>query len=346
MGNKRVTSQDVARRAGVSRTTVSLVLNDVRWAQISQMTRHRVLQAAKELGYVPDAAARALASRRSQIIGLLLTRSPRHIASDTFLPQSLYGLIQVVRDHGWRLMIDIIEPQHQRGAYLQMARAKHIDGILLSGPRYDDEALQALEDDGFPTVLMGQLLGSSFYSVDVDNRNAARQAVSHLVNIGHRMIACITNTDLSYTAAFDRLTGYREALEDAAIPYNQVLVRYGDFDLQSGYVQMQSLLADEVLPSAVFVASDAVAMGAMAAIRERGLRIPQDIALVGFDDLPLAQFVDPPLTTIHVPAIELACKASEMLLQLLQGSPPSKKHVILDAHLVVRESCGALMAHG
>ena len=340
MSAKRVTSQDVAKIAGVSRTTVSLVLNDVQNIQISEETRQRVLTAARELGYVPDAAAQALASRRSQIIGLILTRSPHHIASDAFLTQILDGLIEVAHQYGNRLLIDIVEAQHQEKAYLQLVRAKRIDGLLLSGPRFDDNALQTLEEHGFPTVLLGQMPGSSFCSVDVDNRTAARQAVAHLLALGHTRIACITNADASYTAATDRLSGYRDALEAAGIAYAPGLVRYGDFDPLSGYMAMQELLQTGPTFTAAFVASDIVALGAKAAILENGLRVPGDIALVGFDDVPLARYADPPLTTVHLPALDLARRASELLVQLISGQQPLVGNILLETHLIVRESSG------
>ena len=338
---KRITSQDVAKRAGVSRTTVSLVLNNVAGAQISQETRHRVIEMARVLGYVPDAAAQALASRRAQTIGLILTRSPRHIASDAFITQTLNGLIEVIHQQGMRLLFDIVETQHQKEAYLQLVRAKQIEGVLLSGPLFDDQALQALEETGFPTVLIGQIPESDFCSVDVDNFSSAKSAVAHLLRLGHSRIACITNAPAIYTAAAERLRGYKAALQAGGLPYDNDLVRYGDFDAQSGYEQMNELLDSKPLPSAVFVASDVVAFGAMAAIREHGLAIPHDMALVGFDDIPFARFVDPPLTTVHLPALDLAIKSSEMLFQLIRRESPVERHILLATQLVIRRSCGA-----
>jgi LacI family transcriptional regulator len=340
--NNRVTSQEVARRAGVSRTTVSLVLNDVPGVKISPETRQRVLKAAYELNYVPDAAAQALASRRARIVGLILIRHPRQISTDAFLTQTLNGLIETIRQDGMRLLIDIVEPQHQKKAYLQLIRAKRIDGIILSGPRYDDEALNALQEIDFPTVLLGQLPGSKIPSVDVDNRAAAYTAVAHLIKLGHSQIACITNAPVTYTAASDRLDGYRKAIEDHGIAFDLALVRYGDFDIDSGYRQMRSLIESRLPFSAVFVSSDTLAYGATAAIRENGLRIPEDIALVGFDDLPFSHYSDPPLTTVHLPAVELARRSAEILLQLLQQGDDEKQQIILDTQLVVRQSCGAL----
>jgi DNA-binding LacI/PurR family transcriptional regulator len=242
--------------------------------------------------------------------------------------------------HGMRLLLDIIEPQHQKEAYLQLVRSKHIDGIILSGPRVDDEALQALTDEGFPTVLMGQIPGKNYYCVDVDNLAASRMAVSHLIGLGHQRIACITNAPLTYTAAAERLRGYQNALKEANIPYDESLVRHGEFSLSSGYKQMYNLFEAGARFTAAFVASDEVAMGAMAAARENGLNIPRDLALVGFDDLPMAYYMDPPLTTVHLPAIDLARQAIDMLLQTLKGKHLAKKQRILETHLVVRQSCG------
>ena len=337
---KRVTSQDVADRAGVSRTTVSFVLNDVQGVNISQATRERVIKAANDLDYVPDAAARALASRRSQIIGLLLTRSPHHISSDSFVTRILDELIDVIHLHNLRMLIDIVEPQHQKKAYLELVRAKRIDGILLSGPRLDDEAIQALEVNKFPTVLMGQLPDTNLCWVDIDNQAAAKNAVQHLINLGHSHIACITNAHLSYTAASDRLNGYKQAIEEADMPFDQSLVRYGDFDMQSGYTQMMDLLNKDAKMSAVFVASDTVALGSKAALREKGIRIPEDIAMVGFDDLPFAQYTDPPMTTVHLPIHNLAREAGEMLIRILNGEQSICQRITLGTTLKIRESCG------
>lgn len=339
--SRRVTSQDVADAVGVSRTTVSLVLNNVQGVQISDETRQKVISTAKEMGYVPDAAARALASRKADTIGLILNRSPHHIISDSFLTQILNGLIEVAHRHGMRLMIDVVKPRHEKDDYLRLIRSKHIDGLILSGPRFDDEALQLLEEDGFPTVIIGNLPRSGHYSVDIDNRAAAVKAVNHLADLGHERIACITNADPTFTAAAERLQGYREALQARGIPYREDLVRYGDFDIKSGYDQMESLLDQGASFSAVFVASDAVAMGAKAALRHRGKRIPQDVAMVGFDDLAQSRFLDPPLTTIHVPAGELSRRASELLIGCLRGEKPPKRKLVLGTRLVVRQSCGA-----
>jgi LacI family transcriptional regulator len=337
VAKRRVTSRDVAKRAGVSRTTVSFVLNEVEGVNISEETRRRVLAAAQELGYVPDAAAQALASRRTRIIGLVFSRSYHHLASDAFLLQVMDGLMSVVRQHDLRLLLESVEDWGQEGAYLNLARAKRIDGIILSGPRSDDSELRALAEDGFPVALIGYLPDVKICSVDVDNRVAARTAIEHLLALGHTRIGYITNAPLSYTAASERLFGYQDALTAANIAFDETLVRYGEFSPESGFSAMESLL-DETTPTAIFVASDVVAFGAMAAIRERKLKIPDDIAMVGFDDVPLARFVDPPLTTIHLPSVELGRKVGELLLDLILHQVEPGRQVWLDTELIVRAS--------
>ena len=345
MSAKRITSLDVAKKAGVSRTTVSFVLNNVTGMQISEETRKRVLQAARELGYVPDAAAQALASGRSKTVGLLMARHPHMIASDMFLTQVLEVLVREVNQHGMRLLLQVVEDFENRASYLKLVRSNSIDGILYSGPRIEDAALFSLVERGVPTVLMGTLPGSSYYSVDVDNRAAAQRACAHLLRLGHTRLACLTNAGLSYSAAVDRLQGYKDALEAAGIPLDYDLIRYGEFNPESGYFQMKYILDATPPPTAVFVASDVVAYGAMEAIRERGLRIPEDIALVGFDDVPVSRYIEPSLTTIQLPVVELARQSCEMVVGLINGEQPAVPQVFLEANLVVRKSCGAQKCH-
>jgi DNA-binding LacI/PurR family transcriptional regulator len=242
LSGKRVTSKDVAERVGVSRTTVSLILNNVKGIQFSPETRQRVLEAASELGYVPDATAQALVSRRTKAIGLVLTRTQHHIATDAFLPKIISGLLAAAKKQNLRIMIDWVETEHQEQAYFELARAKRIDGMILSTPRLHDKALKLLENADIPTVLMGSITGSSLPYVDVDNVKAAEKAATYLLNLGHRDIACISNAPPEYTAAPARVHGYINALEQAGILLNNNLIRYADFDPESGYQSMKSLL--------------------------------------------------------------------------------------------------------
>lgn len=337
--DKRITSQDVAKLAGVSRTTVSFVLNNVETIRIRPETRERVLEAAKRLGYVPNANAQALVRHRSQTIALVVTRSPHHIASDSFLPKIIAGLVEEIQPYDLRLLIEWVSVEGQHQTYSQLTRAKWIDGLIITTPRLDDISLGELADSGVPAVLIGNIPESNLYAVDIDNRSAARLAVEYLIKLGHRRIACITNAPETYSAAIQRLRGYLDALQKAGLEKDEALIRFGNFDPQSGYEQMHSLLRGGHAFSAAFIASDNVAIGAKAAIRELGLRVPNDISIVGFDDIAWAQYADPPLTTIRLPAIELAKTAASMLIGLLRGNCLTPKGVFLEVELVERKSC-------
>jgi DNA-binding LacI/PurR family transcriptional regulator len=214
--------------------------------------------------------------------------------------------------------------------------------MILLTPRINDAALKKLEEVEVPTVLMGILADSNHYSVDVDNRLAAKQATQYLLSLGHTQIACISNARPSYTASPDRVLGYKDALIESGITPDDNLIQYADFDPQSGFACMQSLLTSEKKFTAVFVASDNVAMGAKSALRKAGLKIPDDISIIGFDDIPWAKYSDPPLTTVRLPAQKLASEACNMLLDLLQGSEPDERHTVLETELVVRKSCRKL----
>lgn len=340
MSKKGVTSWDVARRAGVSRTTVSLVLNNTPDVQISEETRQRVLEAARELNYYPDAAARSLATRRAGAIGLALCHSPAWVFSDPFLPGVLRGLAEVAKAQDFRVLLYSEEDMSQPDDYTRLIREKRIDGLVISGPRSNDPHLKRILKEGFPLVFQGQMPGEDVCFVDVDNVEGARQATSHLIGLGHERIGFITNAPLPYTASQARLEGYRKALEEHSLPFDEKLVRCGDFTSESGYWAASEILVFSNPPTALFVASDMVAFGALAFIRERGLKIPDDIALVGFDDLPISAYIDPPLTTVRLPAYELGRRAGEMVIQLIEGQEPPERHVLLDVELVIRKSCG------
>ena len=335
-----MTSKEVAKRAGVSRTTVSFVLNDVPNVQIPEETRQRVLQAARELNYYPDAAARSLASRKAQTIGLVLCQTRSRVYADAFLPEVIAGIGDALEKHNFRVLIQPVEDVTQPDAYSRIVGEKRIDGIVLSGPRSDDQQLGKLVQDRFPIVLLGQLDTYSVSFVDIDNVASAKMAVEHLVKLGHRRIGMITNASPLYTASADRLKGYRAALQTAGQPFEERLISYGDFTSQGGHTAMASLLSQPKRPSAVFVASDVVAFGALAAIKEHHLRVPEDMAVVGFDDIPLSQYADPPLTTVHLPAYDLGHGAGEVVMRLINGRTAEPEQILLSTTLMIRESCG------
>jgi len=338
MTNRRITAKDVAAQAGVSRTTVSYVLNNVEAANISEETRQRVLSVAEELGYVPDAAAQALASGRTQTIGLMLPSSQPHPRASTSHYRIIEGLLEIVQQFGVRLLVDSVQKTQNSDTYLNLARNKRIDGIILSDLRVDDEALSKLVNDTFPIVLLGRLPGVKVSSVEFDNRGGARSAVDHLLAQGHTRIGLITHAPSAFTGAEERIRGYRDSLAAHRITFDEKLVRYGDYSAESGYAAAMSLLGSGAAPTALFVTSDEVALGVLAALHKRGVSVPDDIAVVGFDDNPLAQYTIPALTTVRLPFEEMGRLAGKMLLDLIFHNSKPGRQVLLETELIVRDS--------
>lgn len=336
MEPKRPTSADVAALAGVSRATVSFVLNDRADVKIRPATRQRVTEAASQLGYHPHAPARQLAGGSSLTLGLVLLQTPEQVAGDALLAETLRGLSTAARSAGYRVLVESIIPGD--GGYAEILRTRRAEGLVISGPRKDDPTLEPLVNEGFPIVLQGSLPGFPGPSVDVDNVAGARRAVEHLIELGHRRIGCVTNASLAYTAASERLEGYRQALQAAGVGFNETLVAEGEFDAPSGHRAMMRLLAADHV-TAVFAASDVVALGVIGALREAGRRVPLDVSVIGFDDIPLAAFFDPPLTTVRLPAHDLGRAAGRALLERIRGRPVPAR-MLLPTELVVRGSTG------
>jgi LacI family transcriptional regulator len=310
--------------------------------RISQETRQRVLQAARQLDYHPDATARRMVSGRTRVIGFVLRQAPELLFADALLSQVLSGVSRAALAQGFRVLFEEVAAEDSSGSYITLVRERHADGIVLSGPRIEEHEVLRLLSAGSPIVLVGQLDDAGIPCVDVDNVGGARMAVNHLIELGHRRIGLITNGPPIYAASAARLAGYREALDRAGLPFEPQWVYHGDFTPASGQAAMQALLALSARPTAVFVASDAVAFGALNAIRQRGLRVPDDLALVGFDDIPLAEAVEPPLTTVRVPAAGLGWGAAELLMRLIAGDEDIRNpFLLLDAELIVRQSSGA-----
>jgi DNA-binding LacI/PurR family transcriptional regulator len=341
MARSRPTSADVARLAGVSRTTVSFVLNERQDIRISPETRERVLQAASSLGYHPNAPASQLARGASLTIGFVLRMDASQIASDALLPQVMNGLGDLAKGANYQVLLESLPPAP--GGYRRLLHSRRVDGLIVSGPLVEDGELRRVYDDGFPVVVLGHSGSPAAPSVDVDNVAAARSAVAYLVQNGHRAIAMITNAPLTYTSARDRVEGYKLALAEAGIEFDPALLAEGGFIAESGHTAMTALLQRRSF-TAAFVASDAVALGAMGATRAAGLRIPADISIIGFDDIPLAAHFDPPLTTVCVPAYSLGVTTGNVLLAQIRGEQVPQQ-TLLGTELRVRDSVGTKADH-
>jgi len=338
--SKRSTSIDVAKLAGVSRTTVSFVLNNIPDSNIPESTRQRVIEAARQLNYHPNASGRKLASGKSKMIGLVRLQSTEQVFNDAFLLQVLVGIEQAASHWGFHVLLKHIN--HEKSdEYSQLITENHVDGIILSGPLQNDPELMKLHQDGVPIVLLGQMLNTTIPYVDVNAELASKKAVDHLIRSGHKHIAMITNAKLDYSSAQQRKNGYLTALKHANISIDECLVREGDFTPASGYEAMKELLLCSPPPTAVFVASDVVAIGAIQAIKQVGMQIPDDIAIIGFDDIPMAEFFDPPLSTIRLPAFDLGRVAGEQLIKMILSNDSETPGVLLDTDLILRGSTTA-----
>ncbi len=338
MAKQKVTSFDVAKRAGVSRATVSMVLNQSTAVTISDETRARVLKAALELRYTPNSAARMLVRGSTDTIGLMVS-DPDILKVDGFVPQLLYGISRAVQRQRYRVLLEAVHATEDPNAYLELVQGRRIDGLIVLNPQTDASQLYALIDSHFPLVLLGSLRHPQEYSVNFSTRAAIQQAIAHLVALGHRRIAHITFSPAGSVATDARLGAYGKALVHAGIAPDAALIANGAFSAESGYSAMTDLLRQR--PTAVLAGNDTIALGAMAAIHDAGLRIPNDMAIIGFDDLPFAPYTRPPLTTIRNPAVHQGEIAAQMLIKLLHDEEPLERQVTVDTELIVRGSCGA-----
>ncbi len=343
---KRVTSRHVASRAGVSQTTVSLVLNNAPNANISQPTRERVLEAARELGYAPDAAARSLARGRSSNIGLVLIQPHEQIFIDEYLPTILTGLNQLAHQHGYRILVDILDVADSPTAFADFVSGKEVAGLIVQVGNPSLVALDQLANyarSGFPVVTLDRLK-PDLPSVFIDKMDGVRQAVQHLIDLGHKRIGCIPyappETNFHVKQRLDRVAA---TLRDAGLQLDPALVQAGAYDPKTGYEAMLRLLQHRPWPTALFAMNDVMAFGALEALRQSGVRVPHDMALVGFDDIRLAAFANPPLTTVREPDIELGRLAAQCLIDQIEGRDPAERDLRLPTTLVIRESCGATL---
>jgi LacI family transcriptional regulator len=290
-------------------------------------------------------AARALARGRSNNIALVLGQPHQQIFIDEYIPKILTGLRQVMQQHGFRILVELIEDDTPPDIYTNLLRGKEVAGIIASFryPRQEDLThLAAFTGEHFPIVMLDDPL-PGLYSVSVDKLEGVRKVVGHLIGLGHQRIACISYAPKGHPRADKRLATYREVLEKAGLTFESSLVRYGAFDPETGYAAAKSLLESGHDFTAIYAMNDVMAFGALQALREQNLRVPEDIAVVGFDDIRLASYANPPLTTVYEPDIEHGRRAGEMLVQLINGKTPSEPHVILDTQLIIRQSCGAYL---
>lgn len=333
----RVTSHDIARMAGVSRSTVSRVLNNVESALISPATRTRVLEAATQLGYTPNASARSLRNGHAQSIGLILPSDAHYLVGTHAFVQFLVGITEVTDAMEYSL---IIGSSTFSASPWQMLQANQADGIVILHPSDDPTMFEHLAPYTNQVVLMNAAPPMTSLSwVDVDNLQGARAAAEHLIRQGHQRIGFLTGRPGSLVAGL-RFAGYREALATAGIEFDPTLVITAEEPLlpPEGYTALQRLLDLSPRPSAVFCYRDLLAYGVVRAALDRGMHVPTDLAVVGFDDEPSSAYQPTPLTTVHADFQAKGRIAAETLMALLSGKGISPIQHMLPATLIVRAS--------
>jgi DNA-binding LacI/PurR family transcriptional regulator len=338
----RPTLDEVAARAGVGRGTVSRVVNGS--PQVSPRARARVEEAIAELGYVPNRAARALVTQRTDSVALVVSESEERLFGEPFFAGIVRGISSGLADTSLQLWLAMAQSPAERERVEHHLTAQHLDGVLLLSLHDADPLPTLLEERGLPTVLGGrparmlQPGAKPAYFVDVNNAGGAREAVEYLLHRGRRQVATIAGPQ-DMAVGVTRLAGYREAIAASGEPVADDMIEYADFSEASGAAAMRRLLDRRPDLDAVFVASDLMAAGAIRALRERGHRIPDDVAVVGFEDSPIAQQTDPPLTTVHQPVEQMGREMARLLVARINKSEPLEQtYVLLDTHMVARKS--------
>jgi LacI family transcriptional regulator len=324
--------KDVAARSGVSFQTTSKVLNGK--GSVSEMTRARILQAASDLGYVPNLQARSLVMRKSNTVGLISSDF-----SDNNLSRFIVGAEHEARRQGYGVVITSIEPGGSGTEYaLPALMERRVDGILLAAPQTeDDEALAHVLDRTMPVVSLHEVPGARVALVGCDQELIGHLATRHLVERGHRVIATIVG-ERGRRVSQSRLGGYRRALEEAGVDYDGGLVDEGRWDTGQAMEATVRLLGSRPALTAVFAQNDSMAVGVLNALWRSGRRVPEDCAVVGCDDIEVAAYTTPPLTTVHVPFYDTGAEAMRLLLKMVSGADVHAGKVLLPVHLIARAS--------
>ncbi|WP_322801451.1 LacI family DNA-binding transcriptional regulator [Thermoflexus sp.] len=331
--SRRVSIKDIARKAGVSHSTVSRALRGS--PLVNPRTAERIRRLAARMGYVPNAAARSLVTTRTSIIGLVITT-----LADPFLAEIVRGVEEVALEAGYRLFLATsnADPEREMAAVRALAESR-VEGVIVASSRVGDLYLPHLEALGVPIVLINNQREEPFiYSVASDSRQGAVEAVSYLVRLGHTRIAYIAGPPTARSNR-ERLAGYQEAMAQAGLSVDPAWIVEGNGRPEGGEWGIRRLLEVPRRPTAVFCYNDMTAIGALRAARAAGLRVPEDLSIIGFDDILFAAYTEPPLTTVAQPKYEMGRTAMSVLLRLLQGER-TPAHLRLPCRLVERASCG------
>lgn len=326
--------ENIARIAGVSRSTVSRVINQHPNVRLS--TRERVMQVIRENNYRPNMVARSLVTQQTRVLSLVIPQAVAYTVTDPYFPTLLQSVMLKAGEFDYAVMVWIgnSDEDHERFNE-RVIRNSLFDGLLVASADTDESLVQSLTEARFPFLLVGPPPIDNLNYIDVDNEGGAFQAVSHLIESGWTRIGLITGP-LTMGSALCRMAGYRKALQLAGYEVDESLIVEGGYTEQSGYDAMLTLLDRGV--DAVFSSSDTMSYGALRAIEQRGLRVPQEIGIASFDDLPASASCNPPLTTVRQPIAGIGIQATQMLIDLLTGRAETPYQKILPTHLVIRGS--------
>ncbi len=332
MGKK--TMRDIAKKAGVSKSTVSRALGDD--PRVNEETKKRIKQLAKDMKYQPHKAAQALANNNTNIIGIVFPKFPRSIA-DPFFLEFLQGIGDVAVKNGYSLNLynDDIE---EKGNLDVIFHKHNVDGVILTEPRLNDPRINYLKNEGLPFVFLGNPMGEQdVHWVETDNQIGAYKAVSYLIKSGHKKIATVTGS-MDLVAGRYRLQGYKDALMENEIELESELIINADFTQDSAYKAAKELLNIDSDFTAIFAANDLMALGVLKALKEVGTRVPEEIAIMGYDGIQIGEFVDPPLTTIYHSGLKMGQIAMGLLIKILRAEEVEDKHILIPPELLVRGS--------
>ena len=331
---KRTRMSDVAKLAKVSTATVSRTLQNPE--AVKEETRQKVFAAIEQLDYTPNILARQLRRMETNTILVVVPNIENNVFS-----QIVGGIDEVAHHEGYKVLLGNTNEKSERiYDFIDHFRQKQIDGMILLLSSLTEQMLQELSHE-IPIVVTPDIReGVDVPSVTIDNVEWGRKATEHLLSLGHRRIAHIAGP-LDLTSSHNRLIGYRKALMDKGISVDASLVKEGSYSFETGFDEMIALLKLDVPPTAVFCASDEIAFGAIKAIKEKGLQVPDDIAIIGFDNIKFSETFEPAITTIAQPLYEMGKKSMELLIERMNEGKLSRQHYIFNAKLVVRESCGA-----
>ena len=333
------TIKDVARKAGVSTATVSRALNNV--GPVDEETRQRVRMAARKLNYIPNALGRSLSTKRTNAIGLLLPD-----LFGEFFSEILRGSDQTAQQSDFHLLVSSSHTNKEElRTALRIMRGR-VDGLVIMSPYVDRETLNQNLPQSLPVVLLNcQVDSDGFDTITIDNFEGARNMTEHLLSHGHKRIAIITGTEGNFDAS-ERLRGYRAALHGHGVSFDPTLQVSGEFSEATGYAAVKNLLSLASRPTAIFASNDSMAIGALSALRDEHIQLPEEMALAGFDDVPIASYLTPTLTSVQMGIHDLGVQAIQTAVHAAcNKSAHRKQHVVVKTRLSLRESCGCTMNH-